>query len=452
MSEQRLTLRFDSFRSFLDECSAQVSEEGIFLATEEIRPVGSIVAFDLGLDSDFPILRGSGEVLWVVEPNGGDSAPGMAVRFESTDDATATLVRRIVERRRAEDRVIFDLAPPPVEEEEPEAVAEPLSYATQAVATLSAEEVEAMKPAAEAEPAGPETPAVPPIEEPGTPAPPPIEEPETPTVPPLEEPETPAAPIEEPEPATRPADAFEPATLESAELSELESTEAAPTEGAAPSSMPPYLEQAGAAAASTKRSRTGLWAALAAVAVLAGVGYWQRDLLTSMLSGGGPDPVPAAAEMVELPVEEIVEAPVAELEAIEFQEQAPVELEPAVPAAPSGPMSRIEEVQWLASDDGTVLRLLANGAFPQDSYTIERLVDPPRLLLKIAGVTAPLATPNMAVGSDEVVGIRTALHGTEPSTSLHVVVDLADPTAQVSDSESADGMLQVRIASGAISP
>lgn len=390
MSENRVTLRFDTFRSFLDECSQRISEDGIFLATDDVHPVGTRVDFDLGLGSDFPLLRGSGEVVWVVKPNGEGAVPGMALRYETTDDATAVLVRKIAERARSETGSSFELS-----------------------------QAESLEPLAEAEPAAPEAAE-----------------------------ETVAEETVAAEPGAK-----EPVAEEIEQVAE-EAAATAPERTAMPApsaAMPSYLEGAvGKAGGTAKRGRAGLWTAAALIAVLAGLAFWQRDSLVEKLGGGG---APPAAERVtdvsEPPAVESVEA-----EAADAVEQVPVEPEIAVaePAPPAELLSRIEEVRWVTTGEGTLLELVADGAFPSDSYGIDRLEDPPRLLLKINGVTAPLATPTMAVGSEEVVGVRTALHGTPPSSALHVVVDLADPTAQLTASEDNGSLLTLRIASSAISP
>ncbi len=99
-----------------------------------------------------------------------------------------------------------------------------------------------------------------------------------------------------------------------------------------------------------------------------------------------------------------------------------------------------------------MLELVADGTIAADGYSIERLVDPPRLVIKVVGVVAPLARPNLAIGSSEIVGVRTGLHGAPPDSALHVVVDLADPTAEAGAASVAGSRLQVRVASGAVSP
>lgn len=392
MSEERVSLRFDSFRSFLDACSAQVSEEGIFLATDAVRPVGSRVEFDLGLGDDFPLLRGTGEVVWVVEPNGEGSVPGMAVRYESTDSATATLAEKIAARQRSLTGATFELAS--AAEAEPRSDADSSAFATQALDAALLAEAEGEDDAAEATPAagGADT-----------------------------------------------------------EVLRIDDEEAAAV-------MPPYLEAAVAGSQKSSGGRSGLWVTLILIAGLTGVVFWQRDFLAEKLRGVGSPATEPAAEASEMVVPEPETTDVVEpivQTAAEPETSVPSEPAAVEPAAPSGPLSRIETVRWNATGGATVLELVADGTFPADigaGGSIERLEDPPRLLLKIAGVTEPLASPTLAVGSEEVVGVRTALHGSPPDSALHVVVDLADPTAQLSGASAEGGVLQVRIASGAVSP
>ncbi len=434
MSDDRITLEFESFQAFLEECSSRISEEGIFLATEEPRAVGSTVEFHLGLDSDFPLLRGTGEVVWVVEPDGGGEAPGMAVRYQTTDPATATLSRKIAERQRQRTGSAFELSragadgeiaaelPPPAERAP--------SPATQAVDALIGNAIDSEAETiidSEAETvldSDAET----------------ILDSEAETF--VDAPaETAAEPL-----ATAPERLPEPG----------EETVAAPTDA--------YEEPTVEMEPSPKRGRRGLWAILALLAALAGAAYWQRDLLL----GKRDDPARAAREpAVEAPIEPETRAPAepaiqtpaepvtqtpAEPRPLEADVEAPDPAQSAPPPAPSGPLTRIEEIRWRARAGVTLLELVADGAFAADAYTMERLEDPPRLLLKISGVTAPLGSPTVAVGSEEVVGVRTGLHGSPPASALHVVVDLADPTAQVTEARAAGTVLQLRVASAAISP
>ena len=137
---------------------------------------------------------------------------------------------------------------------------------------------------------------------------------------------------------------------------------------------------------------------------------------------------------------------------VESVEPAPPASEPSSEPPPSlGPVTRVERISWSAGEGQTLLELETDGAVG-GGYELERLNDPPRLLLIVQGVRAPLARPNMAVGSSEVVGVRTGLHGTPPASRLHVVVDLADPTAQAGAIRVDGARIQVPIVSGAVSP
>lgn len=406
MSVDQIRLQFESFQSFLETCSPRVSEEGIFLETEELSPVGSEVEFDLGLGSDFPILRGRGEVVWVAGHDSGDRAPGMALRFVSTDDATATLVRKIAERQRQRDAPVFGL-------EAASAESIPEVAATIEIETLDSPEA--------------------------------------------------GAHVEETSVLSDPLGSVEADVQEIGEQAEQQVEEAAPLVEEGGDVLSVELEErvlAEAEGAGGREGRGTLWAVLALIAAIAAAGLWQRDWITERLglgSEGLAESASADSRAESEPVETTPAVPEGDAAEAGSGEQAAemVEAEAApAPAAPepSGPLTRIEDVRWEIREGSTFFVLQGDGLIPPDAFKIERLEDPPRVLLRIPGVTAPLPTPTRAVGSEEVVGIRTGLHQVADGSALHVVVDLASPTAQVTSAEADGSRLQLEVSSTAIAP
>lgn len=476
MTAENIRLQYDSFRSFLEAYAPNVSQEGIFLATPEVRPIGSEVQFDIGLSDDFPILRGRGEVVRVEEP--GDSAPGLALRFVETDAATATLVERIVERQLQDSAPVFELGGPEVVPEvvtEPDSVLEPEALseapldestdveipdpvetmleepsleepveapsrvtgedlaATMAFETLDAPEVaepiaeEAVEVAAPSESAIPEAVEI-------------------------------APEAEEPLAATEEIPVLEVPEVEV----EVESAPAADEPEPEAVRLPEGLEDQVLADADGVRQSKGkgpLWAALVLVAALAGAAYWQRDWISERLSGGGSTGAPGAeqAQLEELaePMDESTEAPATE-GAVSDEASAQVEdvaVEEVAPSPePTGPATRIESVEWVEQSGSTLFTLTADGGLSQETISVQRLQDPPRVLVKIPGIGSPLEPATRAVGSEEVVGIRTGLHQVDGGSQLHLVVDLASPTAEVKRMQTDGVRLQLEVASTAIAP
>lgn len=216
-----------------------------------------------------------------------------------------------------------------------------------------------------------------------------------------------------------------------------------------------------------RRGGSAVWWALAAVAIAA-VGYWQRDFLTEKLGGGSDSSAPSSVEVpldtVDIEAESLAAEPGASEQAApdemaldEAVAGTPIAVEPGEPeAAPRlvsppqrAPLTRIEDISWLAGEGSTLLMLRADGSFSENSYEVESLGgEAPRAILKISGVTAPYEEGTAEVATAEVQRVRTGLH----PTGLHVVLDLASPAARVISTEVDGVVLQVRVSTGSGSP
>lgn len=99
-------------------------------------------------------------------------------------------------------------------------------------------------------------------------------------------------------------------------------------------------------------------------------------------------------------------------------------------AAPSGPLSRIEDISWWAVEGETIVVLTGDGAIAGEDVDRQHLGgDRPREVLRISGVTEPYKEAVIAVHSPELVRIRTGHH---PDVGqLFVVFDLPDAAAAV---------------------
>lgn len=98
-------LKFDSFGSMQSGFTANVSEGGMFVADMEVRPVGTLVKFELSLDVSSAPVAGLGEVVWIrLKQRNLGQPPGMGIQFryldvESSCRLEEALHRAIVETR-----------------------------------------------------------------------------------------------------------------------------------------------------------------------------------------------------------------------------------------------------------------------------------------------------------------------------------------------------------------
>lgn len=119
-------LRFERFSGFIREYAANLSLGGMFVRTASPKPAGTLVNFEFRLADDYPLISGTGEVVWTRWRDGGPEEPaGMGVRFQQLDPRGRELISTIVAERQREGAAAFDLAAarPPVEEPPAAAVA-----------------------------------------------------------------------------------------------------------------------------------------------------------------------------------------------------------------------------------------------------------------------------------------------------------------------------------------
>lgn len=107
--EQRVSLEFRGFRTFLTEISANISLGGMFIRTASPRAPGSVFDFEILLDDGFTLIQGQGEVVWIRREAEGEKRPaGMGVRFLRLSAKSRELIRRIVEEHLARGGLPFD--------------------------------------------------------------------------------------------------------------------------------------------------------------------------------------------------------------------------------------------------------------------------------------------------------------------------------------------------------
>lgn len=99
--EARFHLRFEKFSAFIEEYRPKISLGGMFLETDELKPVGSIVACDFELTDGFRLCQALGEVVWTRrEAAGPGQPPGMGIRFQAIDDKGRELVLKIIDEQK----------------------------------------------------------------------------------------------------------------------------------------------------------------------------------------------------------------------------------------------------------------------------------------------------------------------------------------------------------------
>lgn len=94
----RVRLRYADVASFCEKFAPNVTRGGIFLASREPRPVGSVLHFEVCLQDGTPVLAGEGKVTWVKEWNPAEPAKahGMGVQFLSISEPTKPNLDRIL--------------------------------------------------------------------------------------------------------------------------------------------------------------------------------------------------------------------------------------------------------------------------------------------------------------------------------------------------------------------
>ncbi len=108
--ETTVILKFAHFGGFFVECSANISQTGIFIKTDEPRKPGSVFIFEIWLGEEFRLVHGLGEVVWVREADGGPEHPaGMGVRYLKIDETSQAVIERVIQEHVQRGGRVFDL-------------------------------------------------------------------------------------------------------------------------------------------------------------------------------------------------------------------------------------------------------------------------------------------------------------------------------------------------------
>ena len=90
----RLHLKCPDAEDFVERFAPNVTRGGIFLSTRDARDVGRTIRFEIALLDDTVVFAGEGVVAWV-------KPKGMGVKFTTLDPATAPMLERLLDRRKA---------------------------------------------------------------------------------------------------------------------------------------------------------------------------------------------------------------------------------------------------------------------------------------------------------------------------------------------------------------
>jgi uncharacterized protein (TIGR02266 family) len=481
-------LEFERFSGFLDEMASNLSEGGMFVRTRNLRPVGSRLRFEISLSDHWPLVRGTGEVMWTRWRDGGPQEPaGMGVRFEDLDDASRELIGRVVAERRRAGHSPFDLeggAPP----------AEEAAASADATDDLIAEEIgepvpiEMAAPPTLDMPIWSELPEAPPLYVPERLPPismsPPLAAAVGRVVPterglpptaidevrswalggPMTEPSPkqpgsspiPAAPAAAattwlPEPTVASAPAGRAIPVEAGPTAQVEDARS-PTASAYQPREDAALPRAAAGTRSEARRRSPLVFALMVlvIAALVGAGAWYAlrfaDAPGEVETEGtvvALDSLPTIAEP------SITEAPPAPPGAVpDVAAPAAADAATAATAAAPKPFTVLERVTWEEVAGGTQLTLWLDGSIPRDAIRHSRLnTGGTRELLQLVGARRAFAGGRLDVSGRDLLRVRTGFHQRPGGAEQHVVLDLTGPGVSLLGIDVAGNRVLVRLGS-----
>jgi hypothetical protein len=187
-------------------------------------------------------------------------------------------------------------------------------------------------------------------------------------------------------------------------------------------------------------------------------GWWLRDLWWDLVFDSvGAEPLPAAfAQPERSPTRRPLSSAPAETSALPNAADAanaanaanpasPAAVESAAPTASATPLpslNLLERIDVVPQAGETVVTLVADGIVRSSNYARFRIDSgSPRELVKMRGVRRPFHSASIAVGSPELVKIRTGFHAPE---ELHIVFDLASPDIEVLAIEESAASLRLR--------
>ncbi len=410
---RQVALDFEDFRGFIAEYSKNISMTGMFIESDSPKDPGEVFQFEFRLADGYRLIQGRGQVVWKRDVAEGPDAPaGMGIRFLEIDEAGRQLIGRMLEEYEKSGGRPVDYLPDDIGE--PIAARAPEVAAPEAQSPWGDESVaEELSAAAVAE---------------------------------MFE----ATPLEEPQlPSTPPADAAGPLS---------------PVAGA-------WMR-----GSTVKRhGQSRLIAGLLAIGVLAValLFYLRSDRQT----GGSGRPGAASSVAVgESRGSAERAAPTGEAMAASGETDRRTEETPAPIGPPSatqgrrsasggvaeggapeglvapekGAFSGIDQIDWRTERGDLVVELTVDGFVGAADYDVLRLegTGPPRLLLRLRGVSRAFPKPTLTVDKAAVRRIRTGYHQGAAGAEQHVVFDLTSERVRLIRVEDGGPVLRLQFRPG----
>lgn len=114
---------------------------------------------------------------------------------------------------------------------------------------------------------------------------------------------------------------------------------------------------------------------------------------------------------------------------------------PTATATPSPLASlAVRDVSWRRDGRRTTVAIRADRPVEPSAVTVAAMTGPPRVLIRVRGVSRAFSHTMIQVGTDEITSIRVGYHPKERPPTLHIVLDLADERATL-ESQHVDGEL-----------
>lgn len=458
--ETAVQFKFDRFSGFLSEYSANVSPGGMYIRSQTPQENGTLLDFEFRLGDGYELIRGKGEVVWSRPYDEGPKRPaGMGIRFIELSEGSLDLIYKIVDQHVLQGGTPFDVAreqsaassPYPA----PSLAGPPSDPLDESLLTLHGfDRRPPLAPPSSAAARGP-----------GSGEPPPDARSWMPSFEDLEAP-APMPPLV------------------------VKSPDEAADEAWAPPATPThnFVPTFGAASAgSSRESRRGLPLVLAIGGfALIAVVFLLRDRIAAWVGVGGgeeveirggvrPDlPRPLAtpatpdgpggldnaadqtSDLAAASAPKTANPPSTSASAPPAPRPAPpvplvTAAKTAPPPAPNPPVeakgfTAVERITAEKAGDGTDVYIWLDGAISPSRYTRSGLGgNPPRVLIRLRGVQRRYPDGKVAVGSGEVLQVRTGYHAEGGLNELHVVLDLTRPTVVVTRVEEQPRRLRIHL-------
>jgi hypothetical protein len=140
------------------------------------------------------------------------------------------------------------------------------------------------------------------------------------------------------------------------------------------------------------------------------------DVVDEARSGDDGEAVVVETDKPEAAIEAVVER---------------VEPEPAQAVVQLGSADSVTNIDVERGQSGTVIRIRANGSLEDGVLSMETLSSPPRVLVRVRGITNSFRPYTIEAMTPEVSQIRSGLHEERRPSELWIVIDLVEADVAV---------------------